>query len=379
MTSARPAGSAVNRPSRRANLALLSVSLTVALFAGEIAARALYPPARFGPTSRPYHQISADPDLVYEPLPGASLQVHEGGVDLVYRINAQGRRGPEVTTPKPAGTFRILALGDSVIFGDEVNEEESFPRQLEQTLGAPDGPAPRYEVVNGGVTGYNTYQEAAWLRSRGAGIEPDLVVLSFVSNDFEDPLWAANYYAYTRSIPLAPGWFPNPAWVVAASHAQPEPGWRDRLKEEMRLYNLVASRWYLLLQTLGLRPRAAARADPTPGQYQDALLDDDSVEWRWYRSLVLQMRDLLAARGIPLALWTTVGPNQVENPRWSHITSLFDRFSAESGIPMVHLWPALQGRDLGPLYRPRGHFSGAGNRLAAEAVHDLLRSRRLLP
>ncbi len=380
MTSASSAGTAVNRPSLRGNLALLSISLTVAIFAGEIAARTFYPPTRVGPSSRPYHQISADPDLVYEPLPGASLQVREGGADLLYRINAQGWRGPEAAIPKPAGTFRILVLGDSVVFGDEVNEEESFPRQLEEALRAGSSPTRRYEVVNGGVLGYNTYQEAAWLRARGLPAEPDLVVLETVSNDFENPLWAANYHAYTRSVPLPPGWFPNPDWVVAASQPQQELGWRDRLKEEIRLYNLAAGRWHLLLQTLGLQPRATdGPPDPTPDQYLAALLDYDSVEWRWYRGLVLQMRDLLAARGIPLAVWTAVGPSEARNPGWSQLTSPFERFAAESGIPMVHLWPVLQGRDLGPLYRPRGHFSGAGNRLAAGAVLDLLHSKGLLP
>src|SRR6185295_19417304 len=41
-------------------------------------------------------------------------------------INAQGTRGPEFQVPKPAGTFRILSLGDSRTFGWGLADEETY-------------------------------------------------------------------------------------------------------------------------------------------------------------------------------------------------------------------------------------------------------------
>ena len=49
-------------------------------------------------------------------------------------INALGTRGPEFQMEKPAGTFRILSLGDSRTFGWGLADEETYSRRLEHLL-----------------------------------------------------------------------------------------------------------------------------------------------------------------------------------------------------------------------------------------------------
>jgi len=81
-------------------------------------------------------------------------------------INSIGLRSPEIAVPKPPGTKRVLVLGDSVAFGWGVAEEETFSRRLERAL-RPQLACP-VEVVDAGVTGYATVDEAT-IHARGSG------------------------------------------------------------------------------------------------------------------------------------------------------------------------------------------------------------------
>src|SRR5688572_24438768 len=49
-------------------------------------------------------------------------------------INSAGWRGKEFSKAKPAGTVRILGVGDSYTFGKAVGDEDIFLAQLERIL-----------------------------------------------------------------------------------------------------------------------------------------------------------------------------------------------------------------------------------------------------
>jgi len=55
--------------------------------------------------------------------PGVSGWVRTDEFTSFVKFNTQGLRGPEVAIPKPAGTFRALVLGDSVVEGAQVGED----------------------------------------------------------------------------------------------------------------------------------------------------------------------------------------------------------------------------------------------------------------
>ena len=94
---------------------------------------------------------------------------------------------PRLPLEKPAGTFRILVLGDSITFGWGVEQDKTFCKLLEKKLnGDPPPGGPRhYEVINTGVGNYNTSQEVAYFQERGRLYKPDMVLLAFFINDAE--------------------------------------------------------------------------------------------------------------------------------------------------------------------------------------------------
>jgi lysophospholipase L1-like esterase len=145
-------------------------------------ARAVLPPP--GSRVRLGHivRLSADPRIVYELLP--RLDVTFLGMPL--RTNARGFRGPAVSEARTRDAVRIVGLGDSVMFGWGVREEDTYLARLAQELRAAH-PEVAWEVINTAVPGYNTAMEVETLEKKGLAFDPDLVILNFVGNDLGLP------------------------------------------------------------------------------------------------------------------------------------------------------------------------------------------------
>jgi lysophospholipase L1-like esterase len=158
------------------NLLALGTGVLVVLVLGEVALRILG-------LGHPYYSApelyrpSDDPRILFEPRPGFN-GFSEG---TWVTTNSRGLRERELPVTKPAGTRRVVFLGDSVTFGAGVRDDEPFPRLLEASISS-SGAGP-IESVNTGVVGYNSIQELARLERVGLSYQPDVVVLTFVVND----------------------------------------------------------------------------------------------------------------------------------------------------------------------------------------------------
>lgn len=108
-------------------------------------------------------------------------------------INRQGFRGPEIATPKPPGTFRVLVLGGSAVWDPYVgNNDQTWTAKLQRQLNQAmeeRGNQLRFEVINGGVPGYTSAEMLMNLVWRGLPLEPDAVLLYEGYNDFKPNRW----------------------------------------------------------------------------------------------------------------------------------------------------------------------------------------------
>jgi len=109
-----------------------------------------------------------DPALGWALVPGSRAISHRVG-RVEYAINAKGLRDDEHAYAKPAGTSRIVIVGDSRTFGFGVPIEKHFTRLIEGYCAAT-------EVVNMGVSGFGVDQELLFLEGEGLKYQPDLVI-----------------------------------------------------------------------------------------------------------------------------------------------------------------------------------------------------------
>ncbi len=98
--------------------------------------------------------------------------------------NSRGFRTPEFADAKAPGTVRIVVLGDSSTFGWGVEHFETYAEQLGTALAHRwSMDRSRIEIVNLGVPGYSSFQGRVLLERFALGLEPDVVVWSYLSND----------------------------------------------------------------------------------------------------------------------------------------------------------------------------------------------------
>jgi len=110
--------------------------------------------------------------------PRAGFKGTEDGRKLT--INSRGYRGPEHPYEKTPGKKRVVIVGDSISFGEGVDDERTFAALLESRN-------PNLEVVDLAVGGYGTDQELIMLEREGLRYRPDVVMLGFcLFSDFTD-------------------------------------------------------------------------------------------------------------------------------------------------------------------------------------------------
>ena len=135
--------------------------------------------------------FEGDPLLLWRLKPNLDQAIWDF---TVVSTNAQSFRAAYPIGAKPAGTFRIVCLGDSVTFGYRVPpvwperpkdynpEWQPFPMLLERALRNAN-PNRRIEVFPMAVPGYTSHQGLAWLRRDIKYLQPDFVIASFGWND----------------------------------------------------------------------------------------------------------------------------------------------------------------------------------------------------
>ena len=190
-------------------VALAIFSTVAALAVGELVARVTKIAPNFKVmelgSENCVYQRSTNPILGFELKPN----YRDPDANLIHsyeRTNAHGQRDIARERKKPSGTKRILVLGDSVVEGYGLPESDTIPAQLQRLV------SENVEVLNFGVSAYCTLAEVELLATKGVEFQPDVVILLFVENDFDN---------FNReAFPLS-GTVPRPAaaeWMFSRSH-----------------------------------------------------------------------------------------------------------------------------------------------------------------
>ena len=272
-----------------------------------------------------------------------------GRAEVPIRTNSLGLRNPEVTQPKPAGVFRILALGDSVTFGWGLRGEDAYPSQLASLL-ATLRPGQSFEVVNAGISGYGTWQQSLWLQEQGLDLQPDVVVVQMHLNDAADNLWGTLGWQG-----VGQGWLAQRSYLAR-----------------------------LVQRVLGsATPRSAA---PCAADWK---VGTDQVCWQRTEQLLSELRAEARNAGavtvlLPSPMRWQVEPGVRDARAWVDAARYQDalgQYAARNGWLFVDPLPAFrQAHAAGQsLFLDVGHPNEAGQRLMAQELYGALTQAGLLP
>jgi hypothetical protein len=321
-------------------------------------------------------------------VPNSYARLQQQDFSYVQRVNNIGFRGRDLSVAKPAGTYRILMLGDSFTMGKGVEDDQTFSFVLEQSLGQRMGECggPAIEVINGGVDSYAPVLSLIALKRDLQPLEPDLVVLNL---DVSDLLQES---AYRREAV-----FGENGEIVAVP--APTPG-SETLTERVRTWvdhHLFLTRALLFYtnELFGYRRVTSVRDAVTRANRElvahtlagDTEPRDD--EWRNLFDSVLRMRDYSTGRGMDFVLSVYPWPHQVSDSEWIPGRYTFmsaderpsDRsreriheFGAANDIEVVDTFPAFRAAvGAEPLYfKHDNHWTVAGQRVMARGLEEAM-------
>lgn len=302
-----------------------------------------------------------DPELGWSNVPGTHIaDLYGPGRDLT--INSQGFRARKDYAAAPAeGRVRALCVGDSFTLGYGVGDADTWCARLERL-------EPRLETVNMGQGGYGVDQAYLWVRRDGAALQPDLVLFSFIQEDFVR-MREPEFLGYAkpllrlgddgelevRNVPVPRAGEGGP-WLARLTR------WLDRL----RVVQLV-------------RPLLGTRKRDDEGK----LSREDLIRLagRVFEDLQRGTRD----EGAQLVLVYLPMRWDYRSPKARWREPLADQ-ARERGIAFVDLAEelnALSSAEVDGLYIPKGaldfvgasgHFNEAGNAWVAESLLPRLRS-----
>ena len=297
-------------------------------------------------TARYAEQVTIhDPALGFTPRPA---HVRPDGTH-----DADGMR----STPPLAGVADrplLLATGDSFTYGEEVDDGDTWPSQLQTLL--------RVRVANGGVGAYGLDQIVLRTERLAQGLRPQAIVVSFIADDlrrnelsrfvgFDKP----HFVPTTDGLAPAPGPVPPPVparqtlsfwhhalgWSALVDAVLSRLGWpEDWPYDSVRVLppgsgERMACPLMKRLATLAVPLLVVAQYDPAAWQG-----DATAAEQRRQAKAVLQ-----CAGQAGLAVLDT-----------------HDAFTAAAG---------RQGTQ--QLFAPQGHLDARGNAIIARVVADALR------
>jgi lysophospholipase L1-like esterase len=338
---------------RRLLYAALAVILGLALI--EMGLRlAGYRPPPTRPVTRnqeilhQYTKFRPSPTLTWELVPGWSGREGAGAVV----INSRGLRERELPLARPAGTRRILCLGDSVTFGHWVEAQQAFPRQLEQALAGRTGTP--VQVINAGVPGYSSFQELKWLEEKGWEYQPDLIVVSFVLNDVVERYLTMAAYGGAHTI----------LGVDTTVTLQP----LSRLLRRTAFHRFVTSMMQGQARRREIYSVRRLFADPLPAEIEEA--------WQLTEGELSALAAVARARQVPLVLVAFPFRFQVQENLPPLPQQRLARWASAEEIPYVDLTGAFVA--LGPEagFLDHDHPTPAGHRAAALEVAAALMAQQ---
>jgi lysophospholipase L1-like esterase len=234
------------------------------------------------------------------------------------------------------GVFRIITMGGSTTYGDGIeHNRHTWSGKLEKMF-SEQLPDQRFEVLNGGVKGYNLFQVMLLFLRYAADYNPDLLVLYLNTADSADTKGPYTYRELWR-MKNEGQW--STIDELIKDEPLPEPsGWvagAQRVLHKVQLYNLL-TKSVIKTREKSLKPLA-----DRVGAIKEVNPAND------YRANLLEIIETCKTRGIRLVLVDEyeVDPNTNPESKGTRVRNIMKAEAQNHGISFLGLNGDFQQRE----------------------------------
>ena len=304
----------------------------------------------------------ADPYLPFKPAPGSHLTGRSptDEFDFDYAHNSLGFRDTEHALAKPAGSFRIVALGDSFTYGAAVPFAQTYLAQLETMLNDRGALHPSVEIVKLGIVRYFPEPERLVLEHYGLQYSPDLILVGFVPNDIIDT-----------------------ALGIDAIQTDSAGKLRTSESKELGSVGMFLVEYSHVFRILLSRYVASRLQRRTPSRPEDIYRADGFHEkdWRRVEDEFGRIRDVANRSGAKLAI-IYIPMLEAWAPQHAYPSERVATWSARNGVSFIDTLPPLRAASLAGVrvyYVKDGHCTPEGYAIIARTIAAELSRLKLVP
>lgn len=285
--------------------------------------------------------------------------------------NRFGFRGPPLHADKPIDEFRILFLGDSVMFGFMLPIEQG-PVMLTERLLQVAYPDRNIRGVNAGISGYTTWQELDLLNHEGLSSSPDAVVLEFCINDLLDVIGVDHRTLNRREMEFDLNRNDHWSGFVRAAHALAFKGAeRDRADAALWTQNRLIEE---------------GRIDGVKGLndvYRDPPAPAVTKAWNDCIESLERIEAICRENDLPFVLTYMPEHLALTDPLKRTPSTILRNWSSRRGVPFVDLTSTFRsalsaGMTIDALFVDSVHPTAAGAELIAQAIGDAIQEVGLI-
>jgi hypothetical protein len=296
--------------------------------------------------------------------PNFETRAYFNGYSWDHRTDEFGFRNPP-----ELGDRSLLLLGDSMIYGHGVEEDETVAHFLRDEFGRP--------AYNMGRQGDCLLQSYVLLRLNVDALQAETVVLFVFLNDFAD---AGLYRSATEmSSPPEIDW----NYAEMRDHLDERAGHFVRSPKRLLLglksVRLLRGAWHDLAPVALIATAEAADQETAAPSFVDAILDPETFEQtsNYYRKLLRDLDNKLARRGIDLQVVHLNLASQFAgrgDRARLRLDGFLHRVTAQLGIPFATTEKTFA--DCEECFLPEdGHLSAVGHQRLASFVDAMLIKR----
>jgi len=304
-------------------------------------------------------KISRNNDISY--VLNSNSEVNFAGG--LVKINEDGYRGSLSTEERTKDIRRIVFLGDSLVFGFGLNEEETLSFQLAQELNK----SYNFEVLNLAITGHNVRQERLHFEHEGIRYSPDILIQGICLNDFGGNIYTPTGFNTLLDVGELNYKFSNFSFPEKIQFA---------LLKKSSFYQFLLYKWRRFIEKY-----ISKRTDYTPLtlKFMRGDLDNNMKEALLsFEDEILKIKEICDFNNTKFVIIAYGSQMQLTDRELDWMQSWLEEFCREQGVYFLNLLPAFEGYNRDKVFIDEGHPSKLGNEILSKYLINFLKRSDLL-
>ena len=315
-------------------------------------------------------------------------------------INNDGNRDYEYSRDKNEGIKRIAIVGSSVAFGFNLKLDDTFGKKLEKKLNEKYAES-NYEVLLFGRPGFSAKETYACVKDEIFDYNPDLIVYSFVQNNYENSSFE-EFFANQTKTKIA-----NNKTSIEKSESFlkkiREKWWKVKQNDTLKYFRSHFHFYLFTANSIASILRELSPVEKEKAQSIASLFPDDPEFKKkirntetWITSINMECKIM----NVPFCLlmhpyemqvneegvekWKSKGINIPDDVLMGKSIAIMKQYSENEGFLFIDVTPALRANNNNEdelfLSGDYGHYSEFGHEIiAAKLADELLNKPAILP